>query len=96
MNHQHASGQSPKESVWALYCRSMLLWNSSSIIQRDETLTTDERARFAIDVFHETRDIQDALKMHQCNIDTGLMYVCREYLYECVFRGLPQPRDVPR
>ncbi|KAL1945856.1 hypothetical protein VTO73DRAFT_1858 [Trametes versicolor] len=81
-NHQHAFGQSPKESVWALYCRSMLLWNSSSIIQRDDTLDPDDRARFAIDVFHETRDIQDALRMHTCNMDTGLAYVCREYLYD--------------
>ncbi|KAI0368375.1 hypothetical protein BV20DRAFT_1084510 [Pilatotrama ljubarskyi] len=81
-DHQQASGQSPKDSVWALYCRSMLLWNSSSCIQRDETLTTEERANFAIDVFHETRDIQDGLNMHVCNLDTGLMYVAREYLYD--------------
>lgn len=70
--------------MWALYCRSMFLWNSSSSIQRDDALTTEERARFAIEVFHETRDIQDALDMHKCNMDTGLAYVCREYLYECV------------
>ncbi|OJT14885.1 hypothetical protein TRAPUB_8557 [Trametes pubescens] len=81
-NHQQASGQSPKESVWALYCRSMLLWNSSSSIQRDDTLSAEDRARFAIDVFHETRDIQDALDMHKCNMDTGLAYICREYLYD--------------
>ncbi|OSD04134.1 hypothetical protein PYCCODRAFT_1451417 [Trametes coccinea BRFM310] len=78
--HHQASGQSPKESIWALYCRSMLLWNSC--VQRDETLTTEERANFAIDVFQETREVQDALKMHVCNLDTGLMYVCREYLYD--------------
>ena len=83
--HQQASGQSPKDSVWALYCRSMLLWNSCSSVQRVESLTTDERARFAISAFQEAREIQDALDMHVCNLDTGLMYVCREYLYKCVF-----------
>ena len=83
--HHQASGQSPKESVWAIYCRSMLLWNSCSYIQRNETLTTDQRASFAISAFQETREIQDALDMHVCNLDTGLMYVCREYLYKCVF-----------
>ncbi|EJF65212.1 hypothetical protein DICSQDRAFT_166265 [Dichomitus squalens LYAD-421 SS1] len=79
--HQQVHEQSPKESVWALYCRSMLLWNSCSCVQRDETLTTDQRASFAISAFQETREIQDALDMHVCNLDTGLMYVCREYLY---------------
>ncbi|KAI0661402.1 hypothetical protein C8Q70DRAFT_911816 [Cubamyces menziesii] len=80
--HHQASGQSPKESVWALYCRSMLLWNSCNSIQRDEQLSTEERANFAIAVFQETREVNDALNMHVCNLDTGLMYVCREYLYD--------------
>ncbi|OBZ70695.1 hypothetical protein A0H81_09311 [Grifola frondosa] len=64
--HQQASGQSPKESLHP---------------PRDESWTTEERAKFAIDAFTETRTIQDALDMHECNLDTGLMYVCREYLY---------------
>ncbi|KAI0674887.1 hypothetical protein C8Q78DRAFT_1066793 [Trametes maxima] len=81
-DHQQASGQSPKESVWALYCRSMLLWNSCACIQRDDTLSTELRASFAIAAFQETREIQDALNTHQCNLDTGLIYVCREYLYD--------------
>ncbi|KAI8992919.1 hypothetical protein BD414DRAFT_437399 [Trametes punicea] len=99
--HQQASGQSPKESVWALYCRSMLLWNSCSRIQRDATLTTEERAEFAIAVFQEAREVQDALNMHVCNLDTGLMYVCREYLYDTrmaiahEFRRRLQDCDVP-
>ncbi|KAH9940377.1 uncharacterized protein BXZ73DRAFT_88637 [Epithele typhae] len=79
--HQQTSGQSPKESVWALYCRSMLLWNSYSCIQRDEGLSTDERARFAIDAFQEAQAIQDALDMHLCNSNTALIYIAREYLY---------------
>ncbi|THH31408.1 hypothetical protein EUX98_g2788 [Antrodiella citrinella] len=73
-------GQSPKESIWALYCRSMLLWNSC-MRQRDTTWTSNERAKFAIEAWAETQAVQDALDMHQCNSDTALMYVCREYLY---------------
>lgn len=53
-------------------------------MQRDESLSTDQRASFAISAFQETREIQDALDMHVCNLDTGLMYVCREYLYKSV------------
>nr|VWP02472.1 Zn(2)-C6 fungal-type domain-containing protein [Ganoderma boninense] len=40
---------------------------------RDESLTTEERASFAISAFQETREIQDALDMHVCNLDTGLI-----------------------
>ena len=90
---QQASGQSPKESVWALYCRSMLLWNSCNCIQRDESLTTDERAKLAIAAFQEAQQIQDAIEMHVCNHDTGLKYVCREYLYKCVFPACPYVHD---
>ncbi|KAI0694263.1 hypothetical protein BC835DRAFT_1015031 [Cytidiella melzeri] len=71
---------SPKESVWALYCRSMLLW-TSCIRQRDSTWETEARAEFAVAAWVETRTIQDALDMHRCNADTALMYMCREYIY---------------
>ena len=67
----------------------MLLWNSCSYIQRDESLTTDERAKFAIDVFQETQALQDALDMHVCNLNTGLAYVAREYLYKCALSVFP-------
>ncbi|KAH8107663.1 hypothetical protein BXZ70DRAFT_1013538 [Cristinia sonorae] len=73
-------GQSPKESIWALYCRSMLLWNSC-IRQQDLGWSTQERATFAIEAWAETQAVQDALDMHICNSDTALMYVCREFLY---------------
>ncbi|KAI0088094.1 hypothetical protein BDY19DRAFT_891709 [Irpex rosettiformis] len=71
---------SSKESVWALYCRSMLLW-TSCIRQRDSTWETEARADFAIAAWVETRAIQDALDMHRCNGDTALIYMCREYIY---------------
>ncbi|KAI0074422.1 hypothetical protein K474DRAFT_1601483 [Panus rudis PR-1116 ss-1] len=74
------SGQSPKDSIWALYCRSMLLWNSC-VRQRDQSWTTDERAKFAVNAWTETQAVQDALDAHNCNMDTSLMYVTREYLY---------------
>ena len=84
MGHQQTSGHSPKDSIWALYCRSMLLWNACSSIQRNDSLTGDERARLAIGAFQETQALQDALDMHVCNLNTGLIYVAREYLYKWV------------
>ena len=32
----------------------------------------------------ETQALQDALDMHVCNLNTGLIYVAREYLYKWV------------
>ena len=74
-------GQSVKDSVWALYCRSMLLWNSC-IRQRDASWTAQERAHFAMEAWQEIQLIQDAVNMHNCNLDTAILYMCREYLYK--------------
>ena len=72
---------SPKESVWALYCRSMLLW-ISCIRPRDNEPSTENRAKFAIAAWVETGTVEDGLEMHQCNLDTALMYMSREYIYK--------------
>lgn len=79
--HRQIPGQSPKDSVWALYCRSMLLW-TSCVRRRDTSWSTEERANFAIQAWTETRIVQDALDMHTCNLDTAIMYLSREYLYK--------------
>lgn len=76
-------GQSPKDAVWALYCRSMLLW-TSCVRQRDTSWAADERAGFAVQAWTESGAIQDALAMHKCNLDTSIMYLAREYLHKCV------------
>ncbi|KAI0929798.1 hypothetical protein AcV5_006666 [Taiwanofungus camphoratus] len=80
LGHEQLSGQSPKESVWAIYCRSMLLW-SSCLRQPDEAWSTDQRSRFALEVFGETRAIQAGLNMHHCNLDSELLYLSREFLF---------------
>lgn len=86
LGHEQLSGQSPKESVWAIYCRSMLLW-SSCLRQPDEAWSTDQRSRFALEVFGETRAIQAGLNMHHCNLDSELLYLSREFLFKCVLEG---------
>jgi hypothetical protein len=87
----HRSGQSPKDSVWALYCRSMLLWNFSTRLSND-SITDNIKAEYAFEVWVETQSIQDALDIHICNLDTALLYMCREYLYKYVFFS-PSWRD---
>lgn len=71
---------SPKESVWALHCRSMLLWNSC-MRQKSERLDEKEKAEFAIEAWRESLAIQDSLDIHVCSSNTALSHSCREYLY---------------
>lgn len=59
----------------------MLLWNSVSQ-RRQQTWSTELRGRFAVDAFNEARIIQEAIDMHQCNLDTSLIYLTREFIYK--------------
>ncbi|KAI9455242.1 hypothetical protein BJY52DRAFT_1280837 [Lactarius psammicola] len=77
--YAHAAAQSGKDSVWALYCRSMLLWNCT-VRFWDERLPTEDRTRIACAAFVETRVVEEALDAHVCNIDTALIYMCREFI----------------
>jgi len=93
---------SPKESVWGLYCRSMLLWN---FCNRFRSPSQDEdRAEQAHEAFIEAQAIEDALNVHTCNLDTTLIYTCREYIHNTrmlvaqafrSFHGLPTGRTTP-
>ena len=62
----------------------MLLWNFSTRLSND-SITDNIKAEYAFEVWVETQSIQDALDIHVCNLDTALLYMCREYLYKYVF-----------
>jgi hypothetical protein len=57
----------------------MLLWNCT-VRFSDERLSTEERTRIACNAYVETRVVEDALDAHICNIDTALIYMCREFI----------------
>ena len=78
-----SAAHSGKDTVWALYCRSMLLWNCCVRFQ-DDMLTGDQKTQIAIAVFVEIRAVEQALDAHICNIDTALMYMCREFISKWV------------
>lgn len=61
----------------------MLLWNSCTRFQ-DENLTGDAKAEIAIAVYTETRAVEHALDAHICNLDTALIYMCREFIAKYV------------
>lgn len=73
--------QSPKDSIWALYCRSMLLWNFCTTRLRQNTFTSDETSDVALQAWREAQAIHDTLDSHRCGLDMNLLYMCREYVY---------------
>ena len=85
LGHEQLYGQSPKDSVWAVYCRSMLLW-SSALRPSDDRWSSEHQTRFTLDILAETRVVQAALDMHQCSVDSTLLDVCRVFLYKYVYR----------
>ncbi|KAF9258649.1 hypothetical protein L218DRAFT_1004794 [Marasmius fiardii PR-910] len=99
-SYRSADSPSPKESVFALYCRSMLLW---VFCHYRLAPCTDQalQAEYVQEAMGESQFIQGSLDFHVCNLDTGLMYLTREYIYNtrvvvarCLrsFHGLPTNR----
>ncbi|KAF8069868.1 hypothetical protein FPV67DRAFT_1414189 [Lyophyllum atratum] len=78
--YRGSTSPSTKESVWALYCRSMLLWSFTNRL-RTSTAPNDEKVELIYDAWAEAQSLQDSLRIHDCNLDTALIYMCREYVY---------------
>ncbi|KAI5123891.1 hypothetical protein M0805_005707 [Coniferiporia weirii] len=70
---------SPKQSIWALYCRSMLLWNSCLHLRKYASDT--DKAEFSLNAWMEASGIQDALDAHKCSTESHLMYMTREHVF---------------
>lgn len=78
-SYNAADSMSTKESVWALYCRSMLLWAFTNRL-RSNLKNSDEQVDIVYEVLNEAQSIQDSLEMHECNLDTELIYMTQEYI----------------
>ncbi|KAG8747602.1 hypothetical protein FRC10_000144 [Ceratobasidium sp. 414] len=79
----------PQESVWALYLRAMLLWNSCLSLRKvADRMSDTERAEFAVNVWLETNTIEEALNRHTCAFERNSLFQGREYLFKYVFPGL--------
>jgi hypothetical protein len=63
--YRSSDSLSPKESVSALYCRSMLLWNFCSRLRTDPS-NSEDMGEIALDAWAETQSIQDSLDAHVC------------------------------
>ena len=71
-----------KDSVWALYMRSMMLWNSCVRARGDHSWTDTDRARFATAAWAEIDAIEAALAQHGCGIERSHLFQGRELLFK--------------
>ncbi|KAL6303472.1 hypothetical protein BKA93DRAFT_928995 [Sparassis latifolia] len=80
-----------RESAWALYARSMLLWNSCMRMRGNPAFSDVDKAQFAVAAWLEIDTIEEALSTHTCNVERTHLFVGREYLLNsraCIFSEL--------
>ncbi|KAI9511557.1 hypothetical protein F5148DRAFT_974976 [Russula earlei] len=77
--HMHVAGG--KDTVWALYLRAMLLWNTCVRVRHDTSIGDLDRRDFAMRAWMETEAIEKALHRHTCSVERALMYNGREFLF---------------
>ncbi|KAL1745128.1 hypothetical protein HDZ31DRAFT_37102 [Schizophyllum fasciatum] len=75
-----------KDTVWALFERSFLLWNAAILmVMRTRSPLTRmsdvEKAHFAISVNQEADAIEYALRGHTCDIERAFLFHGRDYLF---------------
>ncbi|CAK5282641.1 unnamed protein product [Mycena citricolor] len=66
-----------KESPWALYCRSLLLWNFLVRLLAQAPIDADALH----ETWNETLAVQDSLEAHSCHSETSISYLCQEYIH---------------
>ena len=71
-----------KDSVWALYMRAMLMWNSCIRMRADGSLSDADKAHFALTAWTEIDVIEEALNRHTCGIERSFLFQGRELLFK--------------
>ena len=78
---------SPKQSIWALYCRSMLLWNGCLRLRKLDS-GNGQRAEYVLQAYMEMDEIKEAIESHVCSADDHLLYMAKEFLFKYVYRAM--------
>ncbi|KZT12056.1 uncharacterized protein LAESUDRAFT_641362 [Laetiporus sulphureus 93-53] len=76
-----AATPASKDSVWALYMRSLLLWNGCVRMRADMSMSDAEKAQYAMDTWMEIDRIEETLNSHTCDIERTFLFVSRDYLF---------------
>ncbi|KAJ3777956.1 hypothetical protein FB446DRAFT_715701 [Lentinula raphanica] len=70
-----------KDTVWALYDRSFVLWHICARVRADTSIGDAEKGEFAVKAWLEADVIEDALNKHTCGIEKAYIFQGREYLF---------------
>ncbi|KAI0720844.1 hypothetical protein C8T65DRAFT_692713 [Cerioporus squamosus] len=70
-----------KNSVWALYMRTLFLWNSCLRARGNTRMSNADRAQFAMTAWLELDNVEAAMDSHTCDIQSGFMLQMREVLF---------------
>lgn len=73
---------SAKDTIWALYDRSFLLWHACIKMRNDTTAPVADKGQFAIKAWLEADAIEEALNRHTCGIERAFIFQGREYIFK--------------
>ncbi|KAF8073616.1 hypothetical protein FPV67DRAFT_1478620 [Lyophyllum atratum] len=76
-----SSSYSSKDTIWALYDRSFLLWHGCLRMRGDTRATDDMKAQFAGKTWLEADALEAALNRHTCRIERQFIFQAREYIF---------------
>ncbi|KAI0642505.1 hypothetical protein C8Q79DRAFT_916852 [Trametes meyenii] len=72
---------SSKDSIWALYMRTLLLWHSCLRMRCDLSLNDTDRAQYAMSAWLEIDRIEALLNRHTCAVERGFLVQVRDILF---------------
>ncbi|KAG5639438.1 hypothetical protein H0H81_002309 [Sphagnurus paluster] len=79
----HSPAQlSSKDTIWALYDRSFLLWHGCLRMRGDNRATDIVKAQFAVQTWLEADAIEASLNRHTCQIERQFIFQAREYIFK--------------
>jgi len=74
-------GYSSKDTIWALYDRSFLLWHGCIRMRNNDHATENDKAQFAMKAWLEADRLEVALNKHTCAIERAFIFQAREYIF---------------
>ncbi|KAF8908985.1 hypothetical protein CPB84DRAFT_1843323 [Gymnopilus junonius] len=72
---------SSKNTIWALYDRSFLLWHGCIRMRQNNAATDNEKADFAMKAWLEADSLERALNCHTCALERAFIFQAREYIF---------------
>jgi len=72
---------SPKDTIWALHNRALLLWLSCMCMRNDPGTTNFEKAQFAVKTWLEADALESILNKHTCGLEPAFLFYAREYIF---------------